>query len=152
MRKNNNSNGAPNSINDIIGFDIKYEPVENSKTVSIQLAQALADAAWLAEQSQVYSKQSQEEKRRAEELNFLLIEIKNWRKQRALDEEAGTAKVLSRMEPMLSYDVKQIEDERTLHKEQSQEFLKKSQEFSAKAKEEKLKSTTLQTKLARMKD
>jgi hypothetical protein len=122
-------------------------PEDSPEAMAVQLAQLLSNVSVFKEQAATYKIQSQNERRKGQELEILLFRHKEWHKRLKEDGKNGIKRKISRMEPMMTYDRDQMKKERDEYMELANKFLDKSNQFAQRAREEDLKAIQLQKKI-----
>lgn len=120
------------------------DPEKSPERLATKLAEAYNNMALFERQAIDYRRQAADERRKGADIQGVIVRLKEWRKQLAKDLENGIERKISRMEPMMSYDLEALQKELEMYKENSIKFHKMSDDFQSKADQARRDTVMLQ--------
>lgn len=131
-----------------VRLEIKHtNPEKDAERLAVKLAEAYNNASLFDRQAFDYKQQAAEERRKGTEIQSILLRLNDWREQLKKDQENGVERNISRMEPMLSYDERALEQELSKYKEDANKFQKMSDDFKNSATAARRDTATIQLDL-----
>lgn len=117
-----------------IYFEITHsDPEKTPERLALKLVEAFNDTSLFERQALDFKQQSQDERRKGQEVEIILSNLTSWKKKLKEDRENGIERKISRMEPMLSYDEDALAEQLAKNKADAAEFNKMAEEHSTKA-------------------
>lgn len=125
-------------------FEIVEDDGETLESLAIQLAEALSAKSYYDGQESAFRLQSQNERRKAQERNTIIYQLKEYNRQK---KHWSPDHKVSRMEPMETYDAELLEQERQELIKRANDFHEEADKFAKLAKDEQRKIIATQAKL-----
>jgi hypothetical protein len=128
-----------------IRFEItRSDPEKTPERLAIKLAEAFNSVALFERQAVDFKRQAHDERRKAIDIEAILVQLNTWRQRLAEDKKNGVDREISRMEPMLTYDPDALQEQLVQHKADIKKFTEMSDDFIKRAVEGRRDINTLQ--------